>query len=55
MVMGAGRGPLITASINAAEDAGRKIKIYAVEKNPNAIVTCVGNCSILFLAWIFKN
>ncbi|CAN1246562.1 Protein arginine N-methyltransferase 1.5 [Linum grandiflorum] len=33
MVVGAGRGPL------AAEETGRKIKVYAVEKNPNAVVT----------------
>ncbi len=39
MVVGAGRGPLVTASINAARQADRKIKVYAVEKNPNAIVT----------------
>ena len=39
MVLGAGRGPLVTASIKAASESGRKIKIYAVEKNPNAIVT----------------
>lgn len=39
MVVGAGRGPLVRASFNAAKDAGRKVKMYAVEKNPNAIVT----------------
>ena len=39
MVVGAGRGPLVTASINAARKADRKIKVFAVEKNPNAIVT----------------
>eukprot|EP00111_Clytia_hemisphaerica_P007903 TCONS_00022950-protein len=39
MVVGAGRGPLVRASFNAARDAGRKVKMYAVEKNPNAIVT----------------
>lgn len=39
MVVGAGRGPLVTASINAARKAERKLKVYAVEKNPNAIVT----------------
>ena len=39
MVLGAGRGPLVTASIKAAEEANRKIKVFAVEKNPNAIVT----------------
>ncbi|KAL1117457.1 hypothetical protein AAG570_004783 [Ranatra chinensis] len=39
MVVGAGRGPLVTASLKAAESANRKVRIYAVEKNPNAIVT----------------
>lgn len=39
MVVGAGRGPLVRASLQAAEEAGRKIKVYAVEKNPNAVVT----------------
>ena len=39
MVLGAGRGPLVTASINAAKNADRKIRVYAVEKNPNAVIT----------------
>ncbi|XP_038070287.1 protein arginine N-methyltransferase 5-like [Patiria miniata] len=39
MVLGAGRGPLVTASLKAAEQADRKIEVYAVEKNPNAAVT----------------
>ncbi|GMG99262.1 hypothetical protein Nepgr_001102 [Nepenthes gracilis] len=39
MVVGAGRGPLIRASLQAAEETGRKLDIYAVEKNPNAVVT----------------
>jgi len=39
MVVGAGRGPLVRASLNAAQKADRKIRIYAVEKNPNAVVT----------------
>ena len=36
MVLGAGRGPLVRASLKAAELSQRKIKVYAVEKNPNA-------------------
>ena len=36
MVLGAGRGPLVRASLKAAELSGRQIKVYAVEKNPNA-------------------
>lgn len=39
MVVGAGRGPLVRASLKAAKEAQRKVKMYAVEKNPNAIVT----------------
>ncbi|XP_005101573.1 protein arginine N-methyltransferase 5 [Aplysia californica] len=40
MVVGAGRGPLVRASIAAAIEAGCKLKkVYAVEKNPNAVIT----------------
>nr|CAD7409519.1 unnamed protein product [Timema poppensis] len=39
MVVGAGRGPLVRASLMAAHKADRKIKVYAVEKNPNAVVS----------------
>ncbi|CAM0135156.1 unnamed protein product [Umbelopsis sp. WA50703] len=39
MVVGAGRGPLVNCSIRASERAQRKVKLYAVEKNPNALVT----------------
>lgn len=39
MVVGAGRGPLVRASLQAAEETGRKLKVYAVEKNSNAVVT----------------
>ena len=57
MVLGAGRGPLVTASLQAADKAERQIKVYAVEKNPNAIVTyvlCGNDVSCLTLD-IFKN
>lgn len=39
MVVGAGRGPLVRAAINAAEITKRKIKIFVIEKNPNAVIT----------------
>lgn len=39
MVVGAGRGPLVRAALNASEKSGRKIRVFAVEKNPNAVVT----------------
>jgi protein arginine N-methyltransferase 5 len=39
MVLGAGRGPLVTATLRAAESAERNVRVYAVEKNPNAVIT----------------
>ncbi len=39
MVVGAGRGPLVRRVRKASERAGRAIQIYAVEKNPNAVIT----------------
>lgn len=39
MVVGAGRGPLVRKTLAAAQVAQRSVKIYAVEKNPNAVVT----------------
>ena len=39
MVVGAGRGPLVRASLRAAETAQREVLVYAVEKNPNAVMT----------------
>jgi protein arginine N-methyltransferase 5 len=39
MVVGAGRGPLVRASLAASEQAKRTIRVYAVEKNPNALIT----------------
>lgn len=39
MVVGAGRGPLVRSAFNASTNVKRKIKMYVVEKNPNAIIT----------------
>jgi len=39
MVLGAGRGPLVNASMRASKTTGRKLKLYALEKNPNAVNT----------------
>ena len=39
MVVGAGRGPLVRCSLQAAKSANRDAKVYAIEKNPNAVVT----------------
>ena len=38
-VVGAGRGPLVRASLSAAARCRRRLRVYAVEKNPNAVVT----------------
>lgn len=40
-VVGAGRGPLVKATINAAVKASvsNRLKVYVVEKNPNAVHT----------------
>lgn len=40
-MVGAGRGPLVRAAVAAAQQADRKIRVFAVEKNPNAVVTYV--------------
>jgi len=37
MVVGAGRGPLVTASLQAAQRARTQLAVWAVEKNPNAV------------------
>merc|ERR1719473_2535684 len=42
MVVGAGRGPLVAASISASKRAGVTPRIWAVEKNPNAVITLRG-------------
>ena len=39
MVVGAGRGPLVRASLRASDRCGRPLRVYAVEKNPNAVIT----------------
>jgi len=39
MVVGAGRGPLVEASLVAAERADVEVRVWAVEKNPNAVHT----------------
>lgn len=39
LLVGAGRGPLIRAAINATKNTGRFLKIIVVEKNANAICT----------------
>jgi hypothetical protein len=41
MVVGAGRGPLVDACMRAADDAFAQVKLYALEKNPNAVIMYV--------------
>ena len=44
MVLGAGRGPLVAASLAAASECGRTIQVYALDKNANAVVTLRNRC-----------
>jgi protein arginine N-methyltransferase 5 len=37
-VVGAGRGPLVTRALNASASSGVPVRVYAIEKNPNAYV-----------------
>lgn len=37
-VVGSGRGPLVTRALNASENSGVPVRVYAIEKNPNAYV-----------------
>ena len=39
MVVGAGRGPIVKAAIRASKRACRATLVYALDKNPNAVVT----------------
>jgi len=39
IVVGAGRGPLVVAARKSAIRAGVEVRVWAVEKNPNAIIT----------------
>lgn len=45
MVVGAGRGPLVAATLAAGVSSGRRVRVFAVEKNPNAVVTLRGRCA----------
>ena len=39
MVVGAGRGPIVKAALRASKRACRDTLVYALDKNPNAVVT----------------
>ncbi len=36
-MLGAGRGPIVDKILEAAKNVEKKIKLYAIEKNPSAI------------------
>jgi protein arginine N-methyltransferase 5 len=38
-VVGAGRGPLVAAALSASATTGVALRVYAVEKNANAVIT----------------
>ncbi|KAJ3337070.1 hypothetical protein HDU93_001693 [Gonapodya sp. JEL0774] len=38
MVLGAGRGPLVDRALRAADSSGRAVRVFALEKNLNAVV-----------------
>jgi protein arginine N-methyltransferase 5 len=40
-ICGAGRGPLVAGVLRALERSNRKARVYAIEKNASAFVTCV--------------
>ncbi|KFB42955.1 AGAP009048-PA-like protein [Anopheles sinensis] len=48
MVVGGGRGPLVRAALNASVKADRRVKVYVIEKNPNAIVTLTAHINELW-------
>lgn len=48
VVVGAGRGPLVRACVNATKRTGRLTKIYVIEKNPNAICELRANIEELW-------
>jgi protein arginine N-methyltransferase 5 len=39
MVVGAGRGPIVRAALQAANRCGIAIRVIALDKNPNAVIT----------------
>lgn len=42
MVVGAGRGPIVSRVLSASESTERAVKVYAIEKNPSALVILEG-------------
>lgn len=48
MVLGAGRGPLVRATFNAADITSCNVKVIAVEKNPCAVVVLAAQVREIF-------
>lgn len=44
MVVGAGRGPLVAAALSASSSTSIPIRVFAVEKNTNAVITLRNRC-----------
>lgn len=44
MVVGAGRGPLVQAALSASCSTNVPIRVFAVEKNTNAVITLRNRC-----------
>ncbi|OAG12489.1 Skb1 methyltransferase [Paraphaeosphaeria sporulosa] len=42
-VVGSGRGPLVTRALSASARTGVPVRVYAIEKNPNAYVVLLGH------------
>lgn len=57
MVVGAGRGPIVRSAIRASRRVNRKTNIYALDKNPNAMVTLYNLISKFYTGteWVNEN
>ena len=44
MGVGAGRGPLVQAALSASSSTNIPIRVFAVEKNTNAVITLRNRC-----------
>lgn len=48
LLVGAGRGPLMRAAVNASKNTGRQLKIIVVEKNANAVSTLTSMIKVMW-------
>lgn len=44
-------GPLVRASLKAASTSDRQVRVYAVEKNPNAVITLRNLGKLEYFYW----